>query len=503
MRRRVVLRALATLACVTLPLAGACGKKGPPLAPLPRLPVAPAQVSASRAGDTVTIRFTVPGANVSGVRPADIERVDVYAWTGPDVPAARVFKVAKVVASVQVRRPPPPPDPDEDGNVPPPPPPVGPGVDQGAATELRETLAPDAFLPVDVSNAKKRTPAPDGEPKLTPPDAMPVPSPLTRRYIVVGVNHGGQRGRAAPPLAVPLWTAPPPPACCHGKGTPDGHGADLDGAASRAPPRPGQRDARQDRAPAPRAAAAAPKARTPMTNPRTNARTNARTMRRKSRTTKTTQTTQTRLLHRPGHVRKALRSRPAPAGGRADGTEPITGGRRASGRKGRLPHSRPPRVNARQATRDCCPRALRCLGRRSRPATTCTRSLPREPRRPPRQAADGPAPVLPRRLDPGAAEGDDLQGHARRIRGGAVLRGPHRGGDRHAERRERGIRTNLRQGGGRVPAGRAEIAGGRVERGRDQLDLGRQRGTGPGWLHHPARHRAGRTLGTADAAADS
>ena len=211
MRRRVVLRALATLACATLPLAGACGKKGPPLAPLPRLPIAPAQVSASRAGDSVTIRFTVPGANVSGVRPADIERVDVYAWTGPDVPAARVFRVAKVVASVQVRRPPPPPEPDENGNVPPPPPPVGPGVDQGAATELRETLAPDAFRPVDVSDAKKRTPAPDGEPKLTPPDAMPVPSPLTRRYIVVGVNHGGQRGRAAPPLAVPLWTAPPPP----------------------------------------------------------------------------------------------------------------------------------------------------------------------------------------------------------------------------------------------------------------------------------------------------
>ena len=53
-------------------------------------------------------RLHRPGANVSGVRPADIDRVDVYAWTGPDVPAARVFKVAKVVASVPVRPPPPP-----------------------------------------------------------------------------------------------------------------------------------------------------------------------------------------------------------------------------------------------------------------------------------------------------------------------------------------------------------------------------------------------------------
>ena len=105
------------------------------------------QVSASRAADTVTIRFTVPTANVSGVRPADIERVDVYAWTGPDVPPARVFKLAKVVASVPVRTPPPPPEPDDGRHVPPPPPPVGPGVDQGAATELRETLAADAFVP--------------------------------------------------------------------------------------------------------------------------------------------------------------------------------------------------------------------------------------------------------------------------------------------------------------------------------------------------------------------
>lgn len=215
-RRRPVLRALATLACAALPLATACGKKGPPLAPLARLPVAPAQVSVSRAADTVTIRFTVPGANVSGIRPADIERVDVYAWTGPDAPAARVFKVAKVVASVQVRTPPPPPDPDADADVPPPPPPVGPGVDQGAATELRETLAADAFLPVDVSDPKKK-PRPPGQPKVMPPDAMPLPPPLSRRYIVVGVNHGGQRGRAAQAVAVPLWTPPPPPAAVTAK----------------------------------------------------------------------------------------------------------------------------------------------------------------------------------------------------------------------------------------------------------------------------------------------
>jgi hypothetical protein len=262
-RRRLALRALATLACAALPLATACGKKGPPLAPLARLPVAPAQVSASRAANTVTIRFTVPGANVSGIRPADIERVDVYAWTGPDAPAARVFKVAKVVASVQVRPPPPPPDPDADGNVPPPPPPAGPGVDQGAATELRETLAADAFLPVDVTDPKKKARAPGGEPKVTPPDAMPLPPPLSRRYIVVGVNRGGQRGRAAPGVAVPLWTPPPPPPAVTAKALQSG--TELSWTAPPVLRRPVLVNALPDkeRAPAPTRTAPAP----PVTDP--------------------------------------------------------------------------------------------------------------------------------------------------------------------------------------------------------------------------------------------
>ena len=203
---RAAPRILVMLACAALPLAMACGKKGPPLPPLSRLPVAPQQVSASRAADQVTLRFTVPAANVSGIRPADIERVDVYAWTGPDVPAARVFKVAKVVASVPVRMPPPPP---EEGATVPPPPPVGPGVDQGAAAQLHETLAPEAFQPIEVPDRKK-APVRVREPKVTPPDAVPLPPPLTRRYVVVGVNHGGRRGPGAA-VAVPLWTPPPPP----------------------------------------------------------------------------------------------------------------------------------------------------------------------------------------------------------------------------------------------------------------------------------------------------
>jgi hypothetical protein len=207
-RRRGAARTLVALACAVLPVAAGCGKKGPPLAPLSRLPVAPVQVSAGRAGNEVTIRFVVPNANVSGVRPADIERVDVYAWTGPPLKPAEVFKLAKVVASVPVRPPPPPKD-ETDENAPPPPPRVGPGVDQGAPAELHETLAAEAFEQIEVPADKKAPPA--AEPKVAPPDAAMVPPPLARRYVVVGVNGGGRRGNPAQPLAVPLWSPPPPP----------------------------------------------------------------------------------------------------------------------------------------------------------------------------------------------------------------------------------------------------------------------------------------------------
>jgi hypothetical protein len=199
-------------------LAAGCGKKGPPLPPLPNFPVAPADVSATRRGDEVTIRFKVPGANASGITPANIERVDVYAWTGEALAPPEVFRHAAVVASVPVRRPPPPAEPAEEGQPPPPPPapPTGPGLDQGAAGELTEVLGPEAFEPIRIEKEDDETEDREREPAmltLAPPDlGPPLPPPLTRRYLVVGVTRGGRRGTPAAAQSVPLWPAPPPPA---------------------------------------------------------------------------------------------------------------------------------------------------------------------------------------------------------------------------------------------------------------------------------------------------
>jgi hypothetical protein len=198
---------------VAVLLCAACGMKGPPLPPLANVPSAPTQVSALRTGDQVTIRFTIPRTNMTGMQPANIERVDVYAWSGRSLTPQQLYKVAKVVASVPVRPPPPPPPDVKPGKPPPPPPPppTGPGLDQGAAAEVIETLTPESFQPVDVPE-KKTKPVPVAEVQLTPPDvALPVEPPLTRYYIVVGVNRHGSKGPGAQRVGVPLWTAPPLP----------------------------------------------------------------------------------------------------------------------------------------------------------------------------------------------------------------------------------------------------------------------------------------------------
>jgi hypothetical protein len=220
-----------------LAAAAACGKKGPPLAPLAKLPNAPADASARRAGDRATIRFTIPVANITGIRPADLARVDVYAWTeGPPRPAsgqavgsasqtesagvitqpAQVFKYGTVVATVPVRKPPPPPPERKPGEPPPPPPPppTGPGLDQGAQAEVTEVLTSDSLAPLVLPQKKKKPPRGQAAPAntLAPPDVTMAPATAHMRYyLVVGVNHGGDRGPAATRVGVPTWPPPAPP----------------------------------------------------------------------------------------------------------------------------------------------------------------------------------------------------------------------------------------------------------------------------------------------------
>jgi hypothetical protein len=160
----------------------ACGKKGPPLPPLIRIPTPPGAFTVVRQGSTIEIQFGVPGGNTDGSTPADLSRVEVYALTAPAlVNPDEIFRRGRPIGHVLVN---PPPDPDTpDGEPPKTSAPLPPGgVDQGQTARLSETFKPD-------DNAD--------------------PSEV-RLYVAVGFNKRGRHGPYSVPVAVPV--SPPPEA---------------------------------------------------------------------------------------------------------------------------------------------------------------------------------------------------------------------------------------------------------------------------------------------------
>ena len=207
-------------ACLAAP---GCGKKGPPLAPLARVPAGPSGLAVSRTGDVVAITFTIPSTNIDQSKPADIGRVDVYAVTVMDPGDVRDPRRMTLVGSVIVRKPPEPEPEDEKKKektekaeekkpvLPP-----EPGEDQGAVVALTEALTAEMLVAVAPD---KKAPAPvEAEPvswfgaPRVPPLAGPVPKPEARRYYVAyGVSRGGDRGGASPRRGVSLGAPPAAP----------------------------------------------------------------------------------------------------------------------------------------------------------------------------------------------------------------------------------------------------------------------------------------------------
>ena len=200
---------------VVILVSPACGKKGPPLAPLVKLPVAPADLAAARRGNTVDVSFSVPAVNTDGTRPANVSRTDVYAITAPaTVPPlsdAAVLKWGTKVGTVEVKAPRDPnltadaDDPSDEVDAP-----EGPGLDQGAIARVKEPLTRDMLTPVTVPPDKNApaAPAPEerGGPLLGPPPTVPV-----RTYVAFGTSTRGRKGPLSKRVTVPLVPPPPPP----------------------------------------------------------------------------------------------------------------------------------------------------------------------------------------------------------------------------------------------------------------------------------------------------
>ena len=188
----------------------ACGKKGPPLPPLIRLP-APPDVQANRRGSSVELAVVVPGANADGSRPANISRVDIYAITAPvTISDADLLKHGTRVASLPVKAPRNPDDvAEQDEPVEEVEAPIGDGLDQGTGTTVRDELSSAALVPADLGAAAKRAAAVPVQPE-GPLVGVTGLGPV-RLYVGVGVNTKGKPGRPSRRAAVSLQPAPPPP----------------------------------------------------------------------------------------------------------------------------------------------------------------------------------------------------------------------------------------------------------------------------------------------------
>ena len=195
-------RAAGSALIVVSVLVGACGRKGPPLPPFVRTPIAPGELSAARRGDSVDLEFIVPSSNTDQTRPANIERIDIYALTHTArVTDLDVITRGERVASVDVKAPRDPNrtiDPDEPASDLQPL--VGTGLEQGASADVFEEL--NQVATAADAEAGSNRPI-DGRPLTGPSCQTP-----TRTYLAIGISTQGRRGQFSRQASVPLVTAP-------------------------------------------------------------------------------------------------------------------------------------------------------------------------------------------------------------------------------------------------------------------------------------------------------
>jgi hypothetical protein len=185
----------------------ACGKKGDPLPPLLRVPVAPPEFRVTRIDNEVYAEFTAPAVNADGVGPADIARVEVYAITADRLPEIddqeELRQLSTLVGSEQIRQVLPSPPPPKEGMPPIPTLPAGPGVDQGARVVIREMLTPEAMTPVALP-ADRSTGERDPIDMVRPLVASVDGDGPQRYYYTVGVSRRGRYGPPTHLAPVPL-----------------------------------------------------------------------------------------------------------------------------------------------------------------------------------------------------------------------------------------------------------------------------------------------------------
>jgi predicted small lipoprotein YifL len=187
----------------------ACGKKGPPLAPLHLVPNVVNNVDARRSGDTVRIRF----ANLNGPGPVAIDRVEIYAATlapgGPGLPNRELMTATYRVGTISVKPAPVEGEPAPQNAV------ADTRPAPGDVAEFTETLTPEKLAPVALPEPP--APPPAAAAPVTP--AVPVPTYASRVYVIRGMTKGGRAGQPSARVTLGLVTPPAPPSDIKGRFT--------------------------------------------------------------------------------------------------------------------------------------------------------------------------------------------------------------------------------------------------------------------------------------------
>jgi hypothetical protein len=200
----------------------ACGKKGPPLAPLVPIPAPVEMIDANHLGNDVYVSLTIPAANVDQHIPADIARVEVYGYTGRVAPPrARWVELSTLIATVPVA---PPVLPEETPDTARTPEPLPDAPIQGSRITVRDTLTPEELVQGkeapsrdpqsairDPRSAIRDAQSAVRDPQAAIRSARSVEQPLKRFYTAVPFNSHGRPGPPGGVAEFPLVPTPDPP----------------------------------------------------------------------------------------------------------------------------------------------------------------------------------------------------------------------------------------------------------------------------------------------------
>jgi hypothetical protein len=209
-------------AAVAISTLMACGKKGPPLAPLRPVPGPVADLAVRRAGNEVRFTFKVPAQNVDATRPPSLDRIEVYAVTlAPDAlvpPNSDLTSPKYLVATIPIR------PVEEEGEAAP----AKPGTPTPEKKEDPRPAPGDVATFVEELNEARlkpqvvATPAPAATGPATTAAvaaawsqtvAQLKEAPVTSRiYVLLGVSKHGRPGQPSQRVSVPVMEVLPPPA---------------------------------------------------------------------------------------------------------------------------------------------------------------------------------------------------------------------------------------------------------------------------------------------------